>query len=265
MQGRLIELGGVGTDVAPPELASTPLSGGRPYAVPVHPARDRSYHTTRFYWPDNVDPTYPYGEGNRLQLRSAISHLNEVWAIETGGIILSSFAPVLPWEWIHDSARWTYDESRHCRMGRDRLASWGYKPEELPLGTFIYDSAAGQDPIYRLGMLFFFETKNIGHKPERVKAFHSIGDAASEHDMDFDWADETMHAGFGRKWLQKLMEIRGEDPTKFKDIRERCSELVQKVVSTAQPNEVAELRELVAAIIAKSESPQEQVAVLAHA
>ena len=42
-------------------------------------------------WPDVVDPTYPYGEGLQLQIRSAMSHLNEVWAIETGGIILNSF------------------------------------------------------------------------------------------------------------------------------------------------------------------------------
>jgi len=254
LQERLIALGGVGTDHAPPDLASGPLPGGRPYSIPTVPARDEQYHLTRFYWPDNVDPTFRYGEGHRLQLRSAISHLNEVWAVETGGIVLSSFASLLPWEWIHDAARWTYDESRHCRMGRDRLAAWGYKPEELPLGTYIYDSAAGQDPIYRLGMLFFFETKNIGFKQERVKAFHLIGDTASEHDMDFDWADETMHAGYGRKWLQNVMEIRGEDSGKFKEIRERCAELVQAVVQTAEPGEVAELRLLVDAIVAKAET-----------
>lgn len=254
LQARLDLLGGVGTDHAPPDLAEGPLPGSRPYSVPNVAARDEHYHLTRFYWPDNVDPTFAYGDGNRLQLRSAVSHLNEVWAIETGGIVLSSFAPVLPWAWIQDAARWTYDESRHCRMGLDRLAAWGYKSQELPLGSYIYDSAAGQDPIYRLGMLFFFETKNIGFKPERVKAFHLIGDAASEHDMDFDWADETMHAGYGRKWLQKLMEVRGEDSSKFMEIRERCAELVQAVVRTAEPGEIAELRMLVDAIVAKAEA-----------
>jgi len=253
LREQLTELGGVSTDRAAPDLLRIPLPGGRPYTVPVKPSRDESYHVARFYWPDNVDPTLPYGESHRLQLRSAVSHLNEVWAVETGGIILSAFASVLPWEWIHDAARWTYDESRHCRMGHDRLTAWGYMPEELPLGTYIYESTAGQDPIYRLGMLFFFETKNIRHKPERVKAFQSIGDAASEHDMDFDWADETMHASYGRKWLQKLMEIRGEDPSKYKDIRDRCEQLVSAVVQTAKPDEVTELINLVNAIIAKAE------------
>jgi uncharacterized ferritin-like protein (DUF455 family) len=251
---RLTAQGGVGTERVPVDFRHSSLPGGRPYVVPIEPARDTHYHLTRFYWPDNVDPRYPYGEGHRLQLRSAISHLNEVWAIETGGIILSSFACVLPWEWIREAARWTYDESRHCRMGRDRLIAWGYKPEELPLGNYIYLAASGQDPIYRLGMLFFFETKNIRHKPERVKAFHSIGDAASEHDMDFDWADETMHAGYGKRWLQKLLEIRGEDPSKYQEIRDRCGEMVRGVVKTARAEEVAELGRLVDAILAKAEN-----------
>jgi hypothetical protein len=258
---RLSALGGVGTERVPVDLDHQPLPGGRPYAVPIEPSRDQHYHLTRFYWPDNVDPSYPYGEGYRLQLRSAISHLNEVWAVETGGIILSSFAQVLPWEWIRDAARWTYDESRHCRMGRDRLTAWGYKPEELPLGNYIYIASSGQDPIYRLGMLFFFETKNIRHKPERVKAFHSIGDAASEHDMDFDWADETIHAGYGKRWLQKLLEIRGEDQSRYHQIRDRCGEMVSAVVKTVRPEEVAELTLLVDAILAKAENPGTQTSV----
>jgi uncharacterized ferritin-like protein (DUF455 family) len=254
MRERLAALGGVGTDIAPPELPSVPLPGGRPYEVPLKPARDERYRATRFYWPDNVDPTFPYGDGFRLQLRSAISHLNEVWAVETGGIILSAFASSLPWEWIRNASRWTFDESRHCRMGQDRLAAWGFGPEELPLGTYIYDSQGGQDPIYRLGMLFFFETKNIGHKPVRIKAFHALGDTASEHDMDFDWADETIHAGYGKTWLEKIMQTRGDDPARYDNIRGRCGELVQAVVQTARPDEVAELKVLVNAIIAKAET-----------
>jgi uncharacterized ferritin-like protein (DUF455 family) len=250
---RLEQLGGVGTDHAPPPLVSSALPGGRPYSIPVRAARDSRYWPCRFYWPDNVDPSFPYGEGSRLQLRSAVSHLNEVWAVETGGIILSAFAHVLPWEWIHDASRWTYDEARHCRMGEDRLAAWGFAPGEIPLGSYIYDSAAGQDPIYRLGMLFFFETKNIGHKPTRIKAFHRLGDAASEHDMDFDWADETIHAGYGKKWLQRLLELRGEDPAHYDKIRDRCAELVANEVAKADPAEVAALKEVAAALVAKAE------------
>src|SRR5581483_3881390 len=190
----LEQMGGVGVEQARQSLRDDSLPGTMAYQIPDRPARDPRFWPCRFYWPDIVDPTFPYGEGLLLQLRSAISHLNEVWAIEAGGIMLSSFADVLPWEWVHDSARWTYDESRHCQMGYERLLAWGFDPAQLPLGTYIYDSASGQDPVYRLGMLYFFETKNIKHKLARAQRFHEYGDSLSEHDMDFDWADETIHA-----------------------------------------------------------------------
>ena len=208
---RLSDVGGVGVAPSASAPAAGPLSGSKTYTIPSHPARDPRFWPCRFYWPDIIDPNYPYGEGMQLQLRSAISHLNEVWAIEAGGVILSAFADVLPWEWIHDSARWTYDESRHCQMGYERLMAWGLEPAQIPFGTYIYESASGQNPIYLLGMLYFFETKNIRHKPARAQLFHTYGDTLSEHDMDFDWADETMHAGYGKHWLKELLAIRGQD------------------------------------------------------
>jgi hypothetical protein len=255
---RLSEVGGVGVAPSPSAATVGPLPSSKPYAIPVCPARDPRFWACRFYWPDVVDPTYPYGEGMQLQLRSAISHLNEVWAIEAGGVILSAFADVLPWEWIHNSARWTYDESRHCRMGYERLLTWGIDPAEIPLGTYIYESASSADPaevpINLLGMLFFFETKNIRHKPARAQLFHSYGDSLSEHDMDFDWADETIHAGYGKHWLKELLAIRGQDPAAYDQIRERCEKLVSDYVSTATPQEVGDIKRIASALIAKAET-----------
>jgi hypothetical protein len=232
-RSQLTELGGIATEQSPPERRITPGPGSRAWSVPDRPARDDSYWSCRFYWPDIVDPDFPYGSGLRLQLRSAVSHLNEVWAVEYGGIILAAFADILPWEWIYDAARWTYDESRHCVMGKTRLAAWGFAPAEVPLGTYIYESAAGCEPIYRLGMLYFFETKNIGRKPERTAAFKEIGDQASEHDMDFDWADETIHATYGNRWLKTLHEL---DSSRFpapEAVRSTCDELVTRMVKKA--------------------------------
>jgi uncharacterized ferritin-like protein (DUF455 family) len=228
-----------------------PIPGSRSYAIPDTPARDPRFWPCRFYWPDIIDPSFPYGEGLKLQLRSAISHLNEVWAVETGGVLLSTFAHVLPWEWISDAARWTYDESRHCQMGYDRLDAWGLDPAEIPLGTYIYGSAAGQDPIYRLGMLYFFETKNIRHKPVRAELFHTYGDKLSEHDMDFDWADETIHAGYGRHWLKQLLAVRREDPANYEAIRLRCGELIRACVATATTEEIAAIKRVANGLIAK--------------
>jgi hypothetical protein len=249
---RLSQVGGVGVGPSPSLPATGILPESRPYTIPERPARDRRFWPCRFYWPDIVDSSYPYGEGVQLQLRSAISHVNEVWAIEAGGVMLSAFADILPWEWIHNSARWTYDESRHCRMGYERLMAWGLDLSEIPLGTYIYDSASGEDPIYRLGMLYFFETKNIRHKPARTQLFHAYGDTVSEHDMDFDWADETMHAGYGKHWLKELLAVRGEDPAAYDQVRERCEKLVRDCVSTATAQEICDIKKVAAALLAKA-------------
>lgn len=252
LDARLSALGGIPVE-GTADSGETELPDAVPYELPDHPARDPRFFACRFYWPDIVDPSYPYGEGAALQLRSAVSHLNEAWAVETAGAILAAFAGELPWEWIRDAARWCYDEARHCRMGYDRLLVWGFLPEEIPLGTYIYDSAAGQDPIYRLGMLFFFETKNIGKKTARARKFHEYGDAVSEHDMDFDWADETIHASYGKHWLGRLLEVRGGDPRDVEVVRSRCAELVAAEVATATPEEIAVIRRVADRLVAQAE------------
>jgi uncharacterized ferritin-like protein (DUF455 family) len=251
---RLSEAGGVGVGAPVHWAPGGPLPGAKAYSIPVRPARDQRFWPCRFYWPDIVDPSYRYGEGMQLQLRSAISHVNEVWAVEAGGMILSAFANVLPWEWIYNSARWTYDESRHCRMGYERLMTWGLDPAEIPLGTYIYESATteGDIPTNLLGMLFFFETKNIRHKPERTRLFHSYGDSLSEHDMDFDWADETLHASYGKRWLKQLLAVRGQDPATYEQVRRNCEKLVNDYVGTATEAEIRDLKKVAERLVKKA-------------
>ena len=217
------------------------------------PARDPRYFDSSFYWPDVLDPAYPYGEGVALQVRSAVSHLNEVWAVDTAGLILHALSPELGWEFTNDAARWLYDESRHMSMGKERLARWGFEPGQIPLGGYIYEACAGQDPLYRLGMLGYFETKNIGRKRERAQAFHDMGDATSETDMEFDWADETLHAEYGRRWLRRLLESRGEDPESWPEVLARCERLVEERVARATPEELDRIRACADALVVAAE------------
>ncbi|MBZ0298778.1 MAG: DUF455 family protein [Anaerolineae bacterium] len=248
------DIGGIGLEPAETESDTTfELPGRVPFALAQIPARDHRFREVRYYWPDVIDPSFPYGDGLRLQLRSAISHLNEVWAVETGGALLHAFADDLEWEFVLDAARWTYDEARHCTMGLERLRQWGFDLSELPLGTYIYDSAYGQDPIYRLGMLYYFETKNIKRKPERIRSFVSYADEVSQHDMDFDWADETIHAAYGHHWLAALLKKRGFDDPDPHLIRARCEALVRATVDRATDAERQEIREIAEHLITRAE------------
>jgi hypothetical protein len=248
----LRDVGGV--SLHKPGSPSAPLAlPGRPFALAEVPARDEQFHLCRFYWPDIIDSTFPYGEGLRLQLRSAVSHFNEVWAVESGGAILHAFADVLPWEFIFEAARWTYDESRHTRMGHARLQAWGFEPNEIPLGSYIYDSARGAAPVVRLGMLHYFETKNIGNKIKRADAFASYHDRLSQHDMEFDWADETIHAHYGKRWYDAL---RAKDPDHIPpldDTRENCDRLVAAEVASATSADRDDIRRVAEAMVAKAE------------
>lgn len=255
LHARLREMGGISLAAAPPSRPPFQPAGARPFHPAEVPARDPRFFSSRFYWPDNFDASFSYGEGIQLQIRSALSHLNEVWAVETAGVMLHAFADELGWDFVLDAARWCYDESRHCRMGWERLLGWGFQPAELPLGSYIYDSGRGQDPLYRLGMLSFFETKNIGRKTERIRAFREYGDDVSQHDMDYDWADETIHAHYGQRWLNTLVDggYAGAAGLDVAAIRARCSQLVAATAASATPAEQAALRQQAQALIEKAQ------------
>jgi hypothetical protein len=235
-------------------LATLEPPEGAPFRLAEQAARDGAYFPSSFYWPDAIVPGYPYGEGVALQVRSAVSHLNEVWAVDTAGAILHGLAPELGWEWIRDAGRWTYDEARHMLMGKRRLEAWGLPAARIPLGGYIYEACAGQDPLYRLGMLGYFETKNIGRKRERAAAFHAMGDTTSETDMEFDWADETLHAEYGRRWLKDLLEQRGEDPESWPAVLERCEQLVADRVARATDAERGRITAAADALVAEATS-----------
>ncbi len=70
--------------------------------------------------------------------------------------------------------------------------------------------------------------------------------------MDFDWADETIHAHYGNKWLTKLLEIRGleNDP---KIVRQTCEELVDKIILSATNEEREEILALATSMLNKAE------------
>jgi hypothetical protein len=252
LRQRLAFMGGIGLDKVEAEPVAISLMPGRlDFNVAQIPARESAYPRVRFYWPDIIVPDYPYGEGLMLQLRSAISHINEVWAVESCAAFLHAFSDTLGWEFVIDAARWCYDESRHCQMGYERLKTWGYQQSEIPLGTYIYDAAKDTDPIHLLGMLYFFETKNIHKKPKRAEKFREYKDNLSEHDMDFDWADETKHAHYGNYWLTKLLEVRGfeNDP---KIVRQRCNDLVDAIIASATEDERRQILAMANAILEKA-------------
>jgi len=228
------------------------LPGRLPFTLPVNPGRDPRFARVRYYWPHIVDPDFPSNEGIDLQLRSAIGHLNEVWAAEICAANLYNFADTLGWEFIRDLARWTYDESRHCLMGLERLTEWGFAPASLPLGDYIYVATRQQEPLFGLAMIFYFETKYIHRGRERIKTFTAYADQTSRHDYEFDWADETFHAEYGKRWLTVLLKGRTTSPHDLQELRERCEVLITEAVSACTAAERQQIRALADQLIAQA-------------
>ena len=101
-------------------------------------------------------------------------------------------------------------------------------------------------------MLGYFETKNIGNKQARAHEFDALGDPLSEHDMQFDWADETIHAEYGRRWLKQLLVQRGRPAEAYVDVLTECERLVGARVAEAGADELASIRACANRLIAKA-------------
>ena len=158
-------------------------------------------------------PGYPYGEGVALQVRSAVSHLNEVWAVDTAGAILHG---------ARARARLGVDPRRRpLDVRRGPPHADGQAPAR-GLGP-----AAGADPPRRLHLrgLRRARTRSTAWGCSATSRRRTSAASASaprpstrwatpraRRDMEFDWADETLHAEYGRRWLKDLLERRGRGP-----------------------------------------------------
>ena len=129
--------------------------------------------------------------------------------------------------------------ARHFGL-EERIVCW----EAILLHIELWTKAArgrGREDVVRL------------LKRERAEAFRSMGDRTSEVDMEFDWADETLHAELGRRWLKRLLERRGRDPEEWQDVLARCDELVRDRVARATPDDLERIRRCADALITEAE------------
>ena len=243
---QLIAVGGL--SITPPVSIETwphPLKQ-RKFTIAESPARDVQFKVCRFYWPATIDPDFNNNNRLKTDLQNALNQFNQVWAVELAGTTLFAFADQLGWDFIFDMARWAYDKSRHSRMGYERLHNWGFKPSEIPLGSYINDSLKGQDPIYKLGMLYHFETKysNNSAKFNRAK---------KQHNIEFNEADNATHTRFGHCWLTTLHNTQPNAIPDIATIQSRCNALLEATVKSATETDQNNVYQIAAGMITKTE------------
>ncbi len=142
-----------------------------------------------------------------MQVWSAISHFNEIWAAEVVAAGIWDLDEQ-PWDFYLDMARWSWDEARHSMMGYRALQGWGLDiPDLIPFANATYNAMGPMEPIQRLALLHFYEEGLLraGTKQIELKILESAQDDGSAQDMDFDWADEAIHVNYGYTWLRRLL------------------------------------------------------------
>jgi hypothetical protein len=194
-----------------------PLAGRPAFEVPRTNTRDPRFKPTHFHLPhENKYDKAGAAAWKRIealdkrvamQVWSAISHFNEIWAGEVPASVLFELGKE-PWDFYLDLARWTWDETRHSMMGYRAMQGWGWDvPALIPYGDALYNALGHLPPAQRLALLYFYEEGLLrsGTKQVELKILEATGDDGSAQDMDYDWADEAIHVGFGFKWLRHLL------------------------------------------------------------
>jgi hypothetical protein len=191
---------------------------GRPaYSVGRQVKRDARWRPALFHLPHenkyDVEGRKAWGRIEALDKRvamqvwSAISHFNEIWAAEVVAASLWDFDDQ-PWDFYLDLARWAWDETRHSTMGYRALQGWGLDvPDLIPWGNALYNAMGPMKPIQRLALLYYYEEGLLraGTKQVEIRILESAQDDGSVQDMDFDWADEAIHVSYGYTWLRHLL------------------------------------------------------------
>lgn len=144
----------------------------------------------------------------------------------------------MPWEFLQDVTRHTWDESRHGDSGHSRLLDFGIRLQEI--GYPYYQSSLDEqgdwskaqgkaalmstkelyEQVFFIGMVA--ETGHFHVKHEAYEDFKSGGDLESAEMVLFDIIDETSHVQYAHRWLPQLAKRAGiEEDFKARGAAER--------------------------------------------
>ncbi|MDB6151652.1 MAG: hypothetical protein JWL90_105 [Chthoniobacteraceae bacterium] len=109
-----------------------------------------------------------------------------------------------PWDYYRDLTRQLWDEARHAMMGEVGFVSAGIDWPRLVMVNYTWSLALNTQlaPKERHAVLYYIEQ---GLMPKNGKRHEWEVSLASRNELastfqDFDWADEVLHARFGRDW-----------------------------------------------------------------
>jgi uncharacterized ferritin-like protein (DUF455 family) len=173
-----------------------------PFDISRHSLRDERFTTTVLKdWgrpvKDMTDQLHHQMWGRLVELTAAESVASIIYEWEG-----------LPWEGYRDLARHCWDEVRHTMMGQAALESEGITLTELPNWVGYTEHAMALPPMDRYTHLAVFIEMSYMKYPPGARADYEFTRDRAKHELmamylDYDWADEVVHARLGRRWIIK--------------------------------------------------------------
>ena len=235
LQTLLAATGGVTGRDARAKAATTP-SSRKPFTPPKQAARDARFH--------HVDRSQPKPQGNKqgneqsdkdARLDDFENYSQEMLAAETVALVIFE-SPDMPWDFVYDSARHCYDETRHCRLGIEWLEQHGLDYKTVPQNTPIYAWRSQYDPATQYALLTMGNEAHVfPHRHKQMETYRAMGDKLSTEFISYDMADERQHVAFGHKWLPSLMKSHGIDKPVEQFIKESVDLWTREYVSGDLP------------------------------
>lgn len=202
--------GGIaGLGKKPPQLPGR-IRSQQPYVLPVRSVRDpRRMGPTTLARTGVAQP--PDDPVRRSLLEKMRVRQEEMTAAELIAAVLYS-QQHMPWAFYKDLARHLWDEVRHALFGQAALECEGEDWMSRPQYTSDYDVNAAKIPGAQYAWLSIGIEEGAMKRPGKAGEYEFCRDVAKHPLMaqfqDYDWADEVVHAGLGRKWSPELI---GED------------------------------------------------------
>ena len=195
--------GGITGDEPRGAKPSAPASR-TPFSAPKTAARDQRFQIMQHDWGDAESRARHEAASRRLS--EFENYSQEMLAAETVALIIYQ-SPEMPWQFVYDSARHCYDETRHCRLGMEWMAHHGLDYKTVPQNTRIYEWRSQYDPATQYCMLTRGnEAHAFPHRHASLAQYEAAGDQLSAQYVSYDIADERQHVAYGTKWLPELME-----------------------------------------------------------
>jgi hypothetical protein len=188
-------------------LSEVPRDAG---AVPFHLATVPPREEGRFR--EVMEPKGTIEEKERMgraRWDLMVVRLQELMAAEHPASVIFERED-MPAEFYRDLARHTWDEMRHCMFGIAALDAEGIPLKSLACAIGDQKWCMEHSPAERYTWLaLHIEHSAMKYPPGAREEYEYARDTAKHplltQYLDFDWADEVLHAQLGRKWSPPLL------------------------------------------------------------